>query len=44
MARKRGKKYSAALEKIEPDKKHTVKEAISKLKKLLLQTLMKRLN
>jgi len=32
MARKKGKKYRAALEKIEEGKKHTVKEAVEKVK------------
>lgn len=32
MARKRGKKYREALEKIEEGKKHTVKEAVEKVK------------
>ena len=31
---KRGKKYLAALEKIEPHKKHTLEEAVSKLKEI----------
>ena len=31
---KRGKKYLAALEKIEPDKKHTLEEAVAKLKEI----------
>src|SRR5258708_24000692 len=31
---KRGKKYLAALEKIEPHKKHTLEEAVAKLKEV----------
>jgi len=31
---KRGKKYLAALEKVEPGKKHTLEEAVSKLKEI----------
>jgi large subunit ribosomal protein L1 len=34
MARKKGKKYRAALEKIEEGKKHTVKEAVDKIKEI----------
>jgi ribosomal protein L1 len=30
---KRGKKYTAALEKVEFGKKHTLEEAVSKLKR-----------
>jgi len=41
---KRGKKYTAALEKIEPNKKYNLEEAVSKLRKSLLQILTKRLN
>ncbi len=31
---KRGKKYTAALEKIEPNKKHTLEEAVTKVKEV----------
>src|SRR5688500_20094741 len=31
---KRGKKYLAALEKVEPNKRHTLEEAVSKVKEI----------
>ena len=31
---KHGKKYKAALEKVEPDKKYTLEEAIAKVKEI----------
>ena len=41
---KRGKKYTAALDKIEPNKKHTLEEAVAKVKRSLLLILTKQSN
>ena len=42
--KKHGKKYRAALEKIEPGRKYNLEEASPKLKRLLLRSLTKQLS
>jgi large subunit ribosomal protein L1 len=41
---KRGKKYTAALEKLEPNKKYNLEEAVAKVKEIAFAKFDERLN